>query len=59
MKIRAFHDFWKMLISNSGNNVKAMREMMAIETLLIMDDLYRSITAIWRCPLPHLQEMDV
>lgn len=48
LEIRAFKELWDLLDSNSGRacygpkNVEAAQEMMAIETLLITDDLYRS-----------------
>ncbi|XP_054817098.1 protein PELOTA 1-like [Prosopis cineraria] len=48
LEIRAFRELWDLLDSNSGRacygtkNVEAAQEMMAIETLLITDDLHRS-----------------
>ncbi|KAF7818703.1 protein PELOTA 1-like [Senna tora] len=48
LEIRAFRELWEGIESNSGRacygakNVEAALEMMAIETLLITDELYRS-----------------
>ncbi|KAI9122382.1 hypothetical protein K1719_007071 [Acacia pycnantha] len=48
LEIRAFKELWELLMSDSGRacygpkNVEAAHEMMAIETLLITEEMYKS-----------------